>query len=532
MADAEPRRALRRLHAAHRRGRSALQLRSGDAEDAGRRPERRVARAAGVKTDYSNIAPRFGFSATLPSSIGRARRLRAGVLPGQHAVAVVHEEPAVRRQLRAGDRATAPSGGAADACCLSDGLPPPSGDRRGEPERRDHRRRSGLQVDARAAVQRDRREGVRRQRRLGRATSARAATTCAFVVGRTSTWRRSAAGAVQARRRYFARRCRASRPSACSRATSSRSTTRCSWSSSAGYRAGLTISTNYTLAHNEWTQPTPWDVSSHRAVRRRQRRPPPLRDSRSNYELPFGRVADRCREARCWPAGRSTRVAVLADRAAVQHHQRDRARQHRRRRSAESGRRSRARRTRRSRAGSTPRRSQAQPSQHHRRTAPRNLLHGPSQRRLDLSLFKDVALPGTARLQLRVEVYNVTNTPSFANPNGTLGNAGLRHDHQHRQCDSAADAVRGEAAVLTASLAADEQTLRMATVTTVAIRSDRWWRRRPGSLHRADVRSAGSVGLLGTALAARDGCRYGVVSQLPAQPTLGTSIPSAVARSI
>jgi hypothetical protein len=54
---------------------------------------------------------------------------------------------------------------------------------------------------------------------------------------------------------------------------------------------------------------------------------------------------------------------------------------------------------------------------------PRNLLHGPPQRRLDMSLFKEVPLQGTARLQLRMEVYNVTNTPSFANPNGQLGNA-------------------------------------------------------------------------------------------------------------
>jgi hypothetical protein len=54
---------------------------------------------------------------------------------------------------------------------------------------------------------------------------------------------------------------------------------------------------------------------------------------------------------------------------------------------------------------------------------PRNLLHGPSQKRLDMSVFKDVPMMGTARLQLRWELYNVTNTPSFANPNGQLGNA-------------------------------------------------------------------------------------------------------------
>ena len=39
----------------------------------------------------------------------------------------------------------------------------------------------------------------------------------------------------------------------------------------------------------------------------------------------------------------------------------------------------------------------------------RNFLHGPSQRRLDLSLFKDFVLPRSARLQVRIEAYNITN---------------------------------------------------------------------------------------------------------------------------
>jgi len=51
----------------------------------------------------------------------------------------------------------------------------------------------------------------------------------------------------------------------------------------------------------------------------------------------------------------------------------------------------------------------------------RNTLHGPSQRRLDVSLFKDFPLGGDWRLQFRAECYNVTNTPSFANPSAALG---------------------------------------------------------------------------------------------------------------
>jgi hypothetical protein len=54
-----------------------------------------------------------------------------------------------------------------------------------------------------------------------------------------------------------------------------------------------------------------------------------------------------------------------------------------------------------------------------------NTLHGPSFKRIDLSLIKNVTLAGPWRLQLRAEVFNVFNTPSFGNPNAALGNAGF-----------------------------------------------------------------------------------------------------------
>jgi hypothetical protein len=54
-----------------------------------------------------------------------------------------------------------------------------------------------------------------------------------------------------------------------------------------------------------------------------------------------------------------------------------------------------------------------------------NTLHGPPQRRVDLSIFKNVPLSGTARLQLRAETFNITNIPNFANPNAALGTAGF-----------------------------------------------------------------------------------------------------------
>jgi hypothetical protein len=41
---------------------------------------------------------------------------------------------------------------------------------------------------------------------------------------------------------------------------------------------------------------------------------------------------------------------------------------------------------------------------------------------IGLSLFKNLPLGGATSLQLRAEVYNLTNTPNFANPNSQLGN--------------------------------------------------------------------------------------------------------------
>jgi carboxypeptidase family protein len=53
--------------------------------------------------------------------------------------------------------------------------------------------------------------------------------------------------------------------------------------------------------------------------------------------------------------------------------------------------------------------------------SPATVLHGPPQRRIDLSVFKEFATSGSTRLQLRYEVYNLTNIANFQNPNSQLG---------------------------------------------------------------------------------------------------------------
>jgi hypothetical protein len=55
--------------------------------------------------------------------------------------------------------------------------------------------------------------------------------------------------------------------------------------------------------------------------------------------------------------------------------------------------------------------------------APRNVLRGPRFSVTDLSLMKNIPIAGDARLQLRVEVFNVFNTVNYANPNASFGSA-------------------------------------------------------------------------------------------------------------
>jgi hypothetical protein len=54
-------------------------------------------------------------------------------------------------------------------------------------------------------------------------------------------------------------------------------------------------------------------------------------------------------------------------------------------------------------------------------TLPRNSVTGPSQARLDVSFSKITAIAGRTSLEVRIEVYNITNTTSFRNPESDLG---------------------------------------------------------------------------------------------------------------
>ena len=47
---------------------------------------------------------------------------------------------------------------------------------------------------------------------------------------------------------------------------------------------------------------------------------------------------------------------------------------------------------------------------------PRNAYYGPSYKNFDLSIVKNTSLGGRAKLQLRVDIFNVFNIANFSNP--------------------------------------------------------------------------------------------------------------------
>ena len=187
------------------------------------------------------------------------------------------------------------------------------------------------------------------------------------------------------------------------------------------YRDGLTFNTNYTLAHNVNTGPAPWDVN------RRERFDAP-NDVRhrwvlsANYELPFARSRQGVSGAAFggwqinaiaqWQTGLPFDITNAAARANTGGNDRPNLVGDPSLDQPTIGR------------WFNTAAFEAQPiNTIGDRVVPRNYLHGPPQRRLDLSLFKDVPLHDTWRLQLRVEGYNVLNTTNFANPNSALGNS-------------------------------------------------------------------------------------------------------------
>jgi outer membrane receptor protein involved in Fe transport len=62
-------------------------------------------------------------------------------------------------------------------------------------------------------------------------------------------------------------------------------------------------------------------------------------------------------------------------------------------------------------------------------TSGRDILRGPGSSNIDLSLFKNLAITEKIKGQFRVQAYNLTNTPHFANPNTDLSQGPNQFGH-------------------------------------------------------------------------------------------------------
>jgi hypothetical protein len=190
------------------------------------------------------------------------------------------------------------------------------------------------------------------------------------------------------------------------------------------YKDGVTLTTHYTLAHAQETRLTPWDFSL------KETGDTPNFDVRhhwvltSNYELPWGKgltgVAHgflsnwQVNAAAAWQSGVAFTVVNAASRTNTGGTDRPIV------------------------TGDPMLPASERTIQKWFNTAaftaapqftPGNvgyaLMHGPDQRRVDLSIFKDLNLGANRRLQLRAECYNLMNWANFYLPDNNFGSAGF-----------------------------------------------------------------------------------------------------------
>jgi hypothetical protein len=379
--------------------------------------ENGVSETAGVSTDYSNVAPRLGFSATLPHALVLRGGWGLAYFPGNYMSQSLMKNPPF-----VGTYGPVTSNGASGGVPnlrLADGLPLPTPTDAANP--------AGTIIGVQQDFKNTRVQQfniIAEKEFSGNVFSAgyvgSRGAHVAFAIPNLDL-APAGPGAIQARRRFFSQLPNVTTIGLFESDFES-TYNAMQLVFQRRHRNGLTIGSNYVLAHTQWTQPTPNDVSiierfdadfdiRHRFV------------FSANYELPFGQSASGAAKqllsgwqvngVAYWQTGLPFNVTNSTARANT---------------SAGNDR---------PNLVGDPELSNPTVEQWFNTAAfaaqtintignaPRNPLHGPPQRRLDLSLFKDLSLTSAARLQLRVECYNVTNTPSFANPNAAIGAPGF-----------------------------------------------------------------------------------------------------------
>jgi len=375
-----------------------------------------VSRTAGIQTDYSNVAPRVGFSATLPRQMVVRGGYGLSYYPGNY-MSQSFLKSAPFTSTYGPVISTGASGGAPNLF-LKDGLPPPvatditvpSGTFQAEELNFKNTRVQQYNV----FVEKELGGNV-----LGAGYLGWNADHIAQYIPNMDL-APAAPGAIQPRRAFSATLPNVSSiPLIASDYDGTYNAMQLVFQRR--QRAGLTLSSSYTLAHAVSTNAAPWDVTvierydsdfdiRHRFV------------FSANYELPWLKDAGGLRGA-VLGGWQVNTVAFWQTGLAF---------------TVQNG-------TARSNTSGTDRPNQiadpnlgnptvekwfdpaafvAQPINTAGNTG-RNSLHGPPQRRIDLSLFKNLSLTTSTRLQLRAEVFNLTNTPSFGLPNANFGTAGF-----------------------------------------------------------------------------------------------------------
>jgi Carboxypeptidase regulatory-like domain len=376
-----------------------------------------VSETAGVSTDYSNLAPRLGFSATLPHALVLRGGWGLAYFPGNYMSQSLMKNPPFVGTF--GPVTSNAASGGLPNLRLSDGLPLPTPTDAANPAGTI----IGVQQDFKNT--RTQQFNVIAEKEFagnvigGGYVGSRGAHV-AFVVPNLDL-APPGPGAIQPRRTYVAQLPNVTTIGLFSSDFDS-TYNALQVTFQRRHRNGLTIGSNYVLAHTQWTQPTPNDVNvlerfdadfdiRHRFV------------FSANYELPFGQSATGARKQ--LTGGWQVNGVMYLQSGLPFNVTNSTARSN-------------------TSAGNDRPNLVGDPTLDNPTVdqwfnvaafapqpintignAPRNVLHGPPQRRLDLSLFKDFALAGATRLQVRLEVYNVTDTPSFANPNAGLGAPGF-----------------------------------------------------------------------------------------------------------
>jgi hypothetical protein len=379
-----------------------------------------VSRAVNVKTDYSNLAPRFGFSATLPARMVLRGGWGLTYFPtNMHSPALFRNMPFTSNYPGAVIN-TGPSGGV-PTVFLSTPLPEP------EPASAEVLRGSIAAVDQDFKSMRINQFNVILEKEFGGNVASigyigsrtdRAVGTNLGAGGENYNMPKPGPGNVNTRRPFF------SELPLIQNITLRESKYKQWYDSvqlafSRRYRAGLTMSTHYTWQNGEWTGWAPWD----RTIVERFTSPAEIEHRivfQTTYEIPSGDLTGvahgflggwQVNASAFWQSG--TVFSISNANAQVNNGGSDRPNLIGDPNLPESERTL-------DRWFNTAA-FQLQP-QYTAGNTPNNLMYGPSQRRLDLSFFKNVSLGAARRLQLRWEIYNLTNTDNFANPNGTFGN--------------------------------------------------------------------------------------------------------------